>query len=165
MGQFDLTFARSRRCEKQMGPQPNCCDPELDQNINQTPHLYRFRLELLTIKHLQLHPFILGLDGLSTHPISTIPPKAKPQEMCFSDLPYVSPDQQVDCSARPVYVEPYRRRRSSNPQLAFVRYRRGSRRSPVPWERGDLRYQWDGQAWILHRWSVRHFLSSSNPNP
>lgn len=77
--------------------------------------------------------------------------------MCFSDLPYVSPDQQVDCSARPVYVEPYRRRRSSTPQLAFVRYRRGSRRSPIPWERGDLRYQWDGQAWILHRWSVRHF--------
>lgn len=76
--------------------------------------------------------------------------------MCFSDLPYVSPDEQVDYSARPVYVEPYRRRRSSNPQLALVRYRRGSRRSPVPWERGDLRYQWDGQAWILHRWSVRH---------
>jgi hypothetical protein len=78
--------------------------------------------------------------------------------MCFSDLPYVSPDQEVDCSARPVYVEPYRCRRSSTPQLAFVRYRRGSRRSLIPWERGDLRYQWDGQAWILHRWSVRHCL-------
>lgn len=58
--------------------------PEPDQNTNQTPHLNRFPLELLTIKHLQLHPFVSGFNSLSTHPTTVFPETEAPSKQCAS---------------------------------------------------------------------------------